>query len=127
MGFSNFIFLNGAGPATTAAACLTALIFLHFLFCLHKFKYHFSVFGIQISFSCAEQLNPAFGNKFGREGLSEDHCHAGDTCSMYHVIQFVQYYLRIVQFLRERGAVKVETFRILFLLSFSHTFISLLK
>ena len=74
MGFSNFIFLNGAGPATTAAACLTALIYLHFLFCLHKFKYHFSVFGIQISFSCAEQLNPAFGNKFGREGLSEDHC-----------------------------------------------------
>lgn len=56
-----------------AAACLTALIFLHFLFCLHKFKYHLSVFGIQISFSCAEQLNPAFGNKFGREGLSEDH------------------------------------------------------
>ena len=74
MGFSNFIFLNGAGPATTAAACLIALIFLYFLFCLHKFKYHFSVFGIEIFFSCAEQLNPAFGNKFGREGLSEDHC-----------------------------------------------------
>ena len=82
-------FEKGAVPATTAGALLTALIFLHFLFCLHKFKYHFSVFGIKISFSCAEQLNPDFGNKFGREGSYED------TCNMYHVIHFVQYYLGI--------------------------------